>query len=892
MRVSLLLFTFFFFLFGWGFDIAHGQIPFDSLRYKNNIWLFLEETNLPIDEIKAFADSYFKIHGTKRGSGYKQYQRWLYERQFHLDALGYLIDPEEEYREYLNFVNRSHKTERSVTPWTELGPTSWSATQGWNPGIGRITSVAVQISNASIIYVSSPGGGIWKTTDGGSTWTPLMDQTNSSWMNIYHVAIDPSNTSTLYAAVAGGGIIKSINSGTTWTGTGSGPSSSRKVIVHPTNSNIVFATASNGIYRSTNGGTSWTQASTFNAEDIEFKPGDPNIMMVSGTHNTLKRSTDNGVSWSTIGAAQGITNYGRTLLGVSAANPNIVYAVQAESNSFGRMYKSTNAGQTFVTTVIGDPALGTNYFGYEEDGTGTGGQANYDMAICVNPTNANEVHIAGIICWKSTNSAVSFNPETVWYYPNGTGYNHADVHSLEWVGTTIYSSSDGGVYKSTNNGGDWTDISAGIGIRQLYRMSNSVTNSNVITIGAQDNGSSYRQPGANWIDWLGADGMDNMISPTNSAVAYGTSQFGSLYKTTNSGSSYSDINTPADGNWVTPIAMDPVSHSIIYGGWNDVYKSTNSGGSWTNLSTWYINKKLDVLAVAKSNTNFIYAAAMNKIFRTQNGGTTWDSITLSFNVTSIYISASDPQKIWVTLNAISDQVLYSTNMGNNFTVISAGLPGFSARSVVVDEGQANGVYVGMNLGVYYKNDFSPVWSLFGTSLPLVAIQEVEIQQSSGKIRVATYGRGVWENGIEVPPCSSYVIYNTDSGLGSLRSAIGCITASDTITFAPSVVGQYIDLSAGPLVINRNIKILQTAATKVKLRTLSGGPVFTLSANKTATFKYVDLYAGTNPAARAISNFGILKLENVTLFDNVNGNGSLIENKGGSITVSGTVQVKD
>jgi hypothetical protein len=188
---------------------------------------------------------------------------------------------------------------------------------------------------------------------------------------------------------------------------------------------------------------------------------------------------------------------------------------------------------------------------------------------------------------------------------------------------------------------------------------------------------------------------------------------------------------------------------------------------------------------------------------------------------SIYI-ATDPQKIWVTLNASSNQVLYSTNMGNNFTVISSGLPAITARSVVVDEGQANGVYVGMSLGVYYKNDFGGPWILFGTGLPLVAINEVEIQQSSSKLRVATYGRGVWENSLELPPCSSYVIYNADTGLGSLRSAIGCTTASDTITFAPSLVGQIIDLTSGPLNINRNIKILQVSSTKIKLRTLGGG----------------------------------------------------------------------
>ena len=853
----------------------------------------MEETDLSINEITAFADEYFRVHGTGRGSGYKQYQRWLYERRFHLDQNGYLIDPANEFRSYADFIEKTKPGPRSITtPWTELGPTTWSATEGWNPGIGRITSVAVQTSNTSIIYVSSPGGGIWKTIDGGTTWSPLMDQVNSSWMFIYNVTIDPSNSNIIYAAVEGGGVIKSTNAGSSWSSTGSGPNTTRKVIVHPTNTTIVFAASASGIYRSTNSGTSWTQASSFNSEDIEFKPGDPNIMMASGDAGSLRRSTNNGASWTTIGSGQGITNSGRTLLGVSANNANVVYAVQANGDSFGRMYKSTDAGLTFITTVIGNPANGTNYFGYESNGTSTGGQASYDMAICVNPTNVNEVHIAGIICWKSTNGATSFNPETVWYYPNNTGYNHADVHSLEWVGTTIYSSSDGGVYKSTNNGGDWTDLSAGIGIRQLYRITCAKTDPNVITCGAQDNGSSYRQSGGNWIDWLGADGMDNLISPTNAAVAYGCIQFGQMYKTTNSGTTASDITAPAEGNWVTPLAIDPASGSTIYGGWNDVYKSTNSGDSWTNLSTFYINRKLSVLAVAPSNTNFIYAAATDKIFRTQNGGATWDSISMSGWVTSIFVSATNPQKIWVTLNVAAAQVQYSTNMGNNFTIISAGLPALAARSVVVDEGQANGVYVGMNIGVYYRNDFNATWSLFGTGLPLVAIQEVEIQQSSAKIRVATHGRGVWENALEAPPCSSYVIYNSDTGLGSLRSAIGCTTSSDTITFAPAVIGQFIDLSSGPVLINRNIKILQASATRIKVRTMSGGPIFTLNVGKSATLRYVDLYGGTNSSARCITNFGDLKLENVTLFDNVTGSGSLIQNGGGTITLIGTVQVKN
>lgn len=860
-------------------------------RYADNIFLFMEETQLPIDEIKKIGEEYFKVHGTERGSGYKQFQRWLYERQFHLDEGGYLIDPNLEDEEYARFVEGTRGSRIVAAPWTELGPTSWSYTSGWNPGVGRVTSVAVRESDMNTIYIASAGGGIWKSTNAGSSWIPLTDMSNSSWLRIYHITIDPSNANILYAAVMGGGVIKSTNAGTSWTSTGSGPSTTRKVVVHPTNSTIVFATASNGIYRSTNSGTSWTQVDAFNCEDLEFKPGDPNIVYVSGTSDMIKRSTNGGVNWTSIGSAQGITNSGRTLLGVSPANPGVVYAVQASGSIFGRMYKSTDSGQTFITTVIGNSSNGTNYFGYNSDGTGTTGQATYDMAICVNPIDADEVHIAGIICWKSTNGGFAFTVETVWSYPNSTGYNHADVHALEWVGSVIFSGSDGGIYKSTNNGGDWTDLTAGIGIRQLYRMSNAKTNANIIVTGAQDNGSSYRTSAGVWTDWLGADGMDNMISPTNPNIAFGTSQNGQLYKTTNGGASYSGINEPADGNWVTPVAMDPSNHSIIYAGWTDVYKSTNSGSAWTNISNQYINRKLDVLVLAPSNTNFIYAAATNKIFRTQDGGTTWDSIAMAQNVTSIFVSATNPQKIWVTINATSNHVLYSTNMGTTMQSISAGLPALTARSVVVDESMLNGVYVGLNIGVYYRNDITTAWTAYNDLLPLVAINELEIHQGSGKIRVATYGRGVWENALKVPPCSSHVIYTLDDGLGTLRSAIGCTTSSDTITFASSLNGQFIDLASGPITINRNIKLLQTSSTVMKIRSLGGGPIFTLNPGKSATLRYIDLYSGNGQVARAILNYGDMALNQVTLFDNATGSGTLIENKG-TMTVNGVVNVKN
>lgn len=220
--------------------------------------------------------------------------------------------------------------------------------------------------------------------------------------------------------------------------------------------------------------------------------------------------------------------------------------------------------------VVGDYNQGTNFFGYGADGKDNRGQAGHDMAICVNPVDADEVHIAGIICWRTFNGGLDFEAETEWIYPNNTGYNHADVHALEWVNSNVYSGSDGGVYRSEDNGDNWSDLSSGLGIKQFYRISCSVTDENVIAGGAQDNGSSFRQSNGNWVDWLGADGMDNTISPTDANVAIGTSQNGSIYKTISGGQTMFNLSKPSFGNWVTPITMHPTNHDTVYGGWTGV----------------------------------------------------------------------------------------------------------------------------------------------------------------------------------------------------------------------------------------------------------------------------------------------------------------------------------
>lgn len=732
--------------------VSMSMISFKTFA-QTDIFQLMQRQDLTLQEIEKIADRYFDSVGTGQGSGHKQYQRWLYEQRFHTDAKGNFISADAEYKAYSDAVKNMGLKSRSSLTWKELGPWSWNYTSSWNPGVGRITSVAVDPSDEKTIFISSPGGGIWKSADSGKTWNPLIDFENSSWLNVFHICIDPNNKNTVYASLSNGGVLKTTDGGTTWKTTGSGPSGTKKVLIHPDSSHVVFATAGNGIYRSSNGGTSWKRVQTEAKEDIEFCPSNRNIMYASASSgsSSVWRSVDVGLTWNALDTSKGIRDKGRTLLGVSPNNPAVVYAVQARGNVFGRLYKSVDTGKTFVTTVIGSAANGTNYFGYGTDGKDTRGQAGYDMAICVNPEDANEVIIAGIICFSSTDGGNTFNALTAWSYPNSVGYNHADVHALEWVNKTVYSGSDGGIYKSYSNGIEWEDLTTGLGIRQLYKISCAQTDANVIVSGAQDNGSSFRTPEGNWIDWLGADGMDNMISPTDAKIAIGTSQYGSIYKTTNGGLSQFGLPKPADGNWVTPLVMHPTNHDTAWGGWTGVYRTDDGGGSWNTISP-NITVKMTCLTVAPSNPRYIYASAGSTLYVTKNAGENWTSVSTASSITSIFVSHSNPEKIWITCNSSSNRVLVSENAGDTFINISAGLPAMAARSVVVDNNKAESVYVGMNIGVYYRDSITKTWELHATGLPNVSINEVEIQKSGAKLRVATYGRGIWESYLRKQDC--------------------------------------------------------------------------------------------------------------------------------------------
>jgi len=717
----------------------------------------IDEGTYSVQEIIDNAENYFADRDKGKGTGYVQFKRWEYNSLRLVNVDGYLPTNEEniaELERYNAYLNDNPSTRQLGTDnWIEYGPDAWNATTAWSPGVGRITGFDIDKNDSDHIIVGAETGGVWRSIDGAQTWTPLGDYFSNLY--VYSVAIDPSNSSNYFFGSRNGLIYKSTDSGSTWNLHGDmGSSIVNKILIHPTDSNIMFTTAQNGgIKKSTDGGANWTSAVTDSkGYDVEFKPGDPSVVYASG--NGFHVSTNGGTSFTTIGGFPSAAK----MIGVSADDASIVYVVEANGGSFGGFYSSSDSGASFTELNH----AGRNYFGYDTNGFDSGGQAPRDMDVAVNPTDANEVHIAGVLTWRSMNGGLDFENTSDWIPQQAAGANkgycHADVDLLVFNGTTMFVGTDGGIFKAVDtpnlNATYYTDITDGLGIRQNYKIGVSQTEDVIASGGSQDNGTSFYTVADGWRDWIGADGMETFIDKDNTSIMYGTSQFGQLYKTFNGGNSLSQLNEPGagQGNWVTPFEQDPTVTNAIYLGYNFVYRSASGGGSgsWVAISQNF-GANLNHLKIAPSNNQVMYAARAGLFYGTTDGGNTnWTQLTTpGGGINSIAIHPTNPNKVAVATTG-SNKVLVSDDGGITWSSYLYNLPNFSALSLVWDDNGADALYVGMNYGLYYIDNTFSEWQPYNNNLPNVIVNELEVNSVEGKLYAGTYGRGLWASNLGNP----------------------------------------------------------------------------------------------------------------------------------------------
>jgi len=706
----------------------------------------MESETYTVQEIIDNGEAYFAERDQGKGSGYVQFKRWEYNAKRLMNEAGYLPKTEAvlaEIENYNAYLNTSSATRQSLTDnWEELGPQDWNATTSWNPGVGRITGIAIDQNNSDHMIVGANTGGVWKTIDGGENWMPLGDYFSN--LRVYSVTIHPTNSDHYFFGSTNGLIYHSLDAGATWNLLGDmGSSSVNKILIHPTDPSIVFATSQNGgIRKSSDGGLNWVAAVTDSqGYDIEFKPNNPNVVYATGTNFHV--SYNGGVSFSTNVTFESAPK----MIGVSPSDENVIYVLEASGGSFGGIYKSVNAGFTFSEL----DHEGRNYFGYDTAGFDSGGQAPRDMDIAVNPEDANEVHIAGVLTWKSTDGGENFSCTSDWVPGNAEnaniGYCHADVDLLLFNGTTLFAGTDGGIFKAEDTANVtaeyYEDLTAGLGIRQLYKIGITQTPEVIITAGSQDNGSSFYSEAEGWKDWIGADGMEGFIDKDNSSKMFGMIQFGGVYRTFNGGQTTSGISIPSQGNWVTPFEQDPVLTDVIYIGLNHVYKSVASGNNWTVISQ-ELGGNLNQLKIANSNNLVIYTSRGGLLFKTEDGGATdWLQLpSPGGSINSIAIHPTNPEKIAVATTSNS-KVFVSEDGGLSWLNYKFNLPGFSALALVWDNNGEDGLYLGMDYGIFYIDNTFNEWQPYSTNLPNVIINELEINSADGKIYAGTYGRGLW-----------------------------------------------------------------------------------------------------------------------------------------------------
>jgi len=774
----------------------------------------MEDRNANFYDIQREFNAYWQGKTVTKGSGWKPFKRWEAFIAPRVYPTGTFPDPDQASKAFLQYQASQNPVDPEAFTgyWTGLGPSSWTAgPNGYNPGNGRVNCIAVHPTNSSIIFVGTASGGLWKSTDGGSSWSTSTDNLNV--LGVTSVVIDPANPNIMYIATGDGdmpfrpvyslGVLKSTDGGNTWNSTGLSWTVTQnrfisKLLIHPTNSNILLAATDIGVYKTSDAGVNWPQTQAGNFKDLEFNPSNPAIVYVCGTQ--FYRSNNTGDSFTLITSGlPAASAVNRMAIAVTPANASYVYLVagNASNSAYNGLYQSTTNGASFTLKSSSPNILGGDINGSLGNcGTPNNppcGQSWYDLAIAVSPTNANEVYVGGVNIWKSTDGGSIWSIKSHWTYPPTTvPYVHADIHALDFSGSTLYSGNDGGLFKTTNGGSSWTDLSAGLSIMQFYRIGGFPANPNLIYGGAQDNGIN-RYNGA-WTHVFGADGMECIIDPNNSNLVYISSQNGDLRKSTDGGNSFNSIlqnGITGAGAWVTPFVMDPTNSQMLYAGFQNIWKTTNGGASWFTISS-FTGGSFDALAVAPSNTNFIYASSGNTIFRTSTGGGTWTNITAglpNLAITYIAVSEIDHRKLWVTLSGYfaGNKVYASTDSGATWTNFSGALPNLPFNCIAYANSSNDELYIGGDIGIYYRDNTMADWQLFNTGLPNVIIKELQVHKDSGTLVAATHGRGLWRSFLALPTVS---IGDTTVNEGDFGTAYAYFTVSLSATSAQTIEAVY------------------------------------------------------------------------------------------------------
>lgn len=683
--------------------------------------------------------------------GYKQFHRfeWYWENRINED--GSFPEGDKIANEYIKYFSK-HKS--NYGSWVNFGP--YDVIPVSQSGVGRVNCIEFYPGEEEYKALVGTPGGIWKCNNVyyNSGWEPLTDFLPN--IKISSIAIDPINTSIIYAGtgdvdgffgdLTANGILKSVDGGDTWFYINNDAEgilksrSIRKIIVNPVDNNKVIAVSGKQIYKSENAGALWKIVFTSPAyyiRDIEISLQNENNLYIS-CKDLVYKSSDFGENW------EFLYDFWASYIEFSTtpANENII----------GICVSANPPGETQQKISIYKYHENENNMELKSSYTSNiNVQSGYNFCFNIDRYNEDKMFVGGIDFYYTFNSGVNW--EVIPYVSNKL---HADVHDIKTVkigiGTLVFAATDGGIYMREPNNYIWSPKSKNLAISQIYNIGN-VSETNNFLCGFQDNGSNvYNYTNNSWTAVSGGDGMECMGV---GGYYFTTMQEAYFYR---NHQGYADFDLGFfQSRCYTSDYVDP---NYMYFGINDLYRSTNI--LTDNIEDISLVKIFDTPASIKDIEfrayNCAYLIDDNKnLYKTKNIralNPTFELMNNNYRFIDIALSSSNTIYGILNLNGVG-QIYKSTDSGVTFEEITDDLPGISFNCIIVDSFERT-VYLGTDIGVFYRTNVMDEWLPFSNGLPNVMVTELEFNKSLSmpKLRASTFGRGVWETDLA---CYNYNI---------------------------------------------------------------------------------------------------------------------------------------